>query len=114
MRPASTKPATSSKSAPCWATSAVSNIERVNMNSQCSDTLLRLSWEFMFTRAVFETPDMIAQHRLLNDVSALVDDGVIRTTLGEEIGTINAANLRRAHAIIESGKARGKLVLTGF
>ncbi len=73
-----------------------------------------LHWEFMFTRAVFETPDMIAQHRLLNDVSALVDDGVIRTTLGEEIGAITAANLRRAHEIVESGKARGKLVLTGF
>jgi NADPH:quinone reductase-like Zn-dependent oxidoreductase len=73
-----------------------------------------LHWEFMFTRAVFETPDMAAQHRLLNDVSALVDDGVIRTTLGEEIGAITAANLRRAHAVVESGKARGKLVLTGF
>lgn len=73
-----------------------------------------LHWEFMFTRAVFETPDMIAQHRLLNDVAALVDDGVIRTTLGEEIGAINAANLRRAHGIVESGKAKGKLVLTGF
>jgi NADPH2:quinone reductase len=73
-----------------------------------------LHWEFMFTRAVFETPDMVAQHRLLNDVSALVDDGVIRTTLGEEIGAITAANLRRAHAVVESGKARGKLVLTGF
>jgi NADPH2:quinone reductase len=82
--------------------------------SQLKRKSVSLHWEFMFTRAVFETPDMIAQHRLLNDVSALVDDGVIRTTLGEEIGTINAANLRRAHAIIESGKARGKLVLTGF
>lgn len=71
-------------------------------------------WEFMFTRAVFETPDMIAQHRLLDDVAALVDDGVIRTTLGEEIGRIDAANLRRAHGVIESGKAKGKLVLTGF
>ena len=82
--------------------------------SQLKRKSVSLHWEFMFTRAVFETPDMIAQHRLLNDVSALVDDGVIRTTLGEEIGTINAASLRRAHAIIESGKARGKLVLTGF
>jgi NADPH2:quinone reductase len=82
--------------------------------SQLKRKSVSLHWEFMFTRAVFETPDMIAQHRLLNDVSALVDDGVIRTTLGEEIGTINAANLRRAHAIIESGKAKGKLVLTGF
>jgi len=82
--------------------------------SQLKRKSVSLHWEFMFTRAVFETPDMIAQHRLLNDVSALVDDGVIKTTLGEEIGAINAANLRRAHAVIESGKAKGKLVLTGF
>lgn len=73
-----------------------------------------IHWEFMFTRPVFETPDMIAQHRLLNDVADLVDDGVIKTTLGEEIGKIDAANLRRAHATIESGKAKGKLVLSGF
>lgn len=73
-----------------------------------------IHWEFMFTRAVFGTPDMIAQHRLLSDVSALVDDGVIKTTLGQEVGTINAANLRRAHATVESGKAKGKLVLAGF
>lgn len=73
-----------------------------------------IHWEFMFTRPVFGTPDMIAQHRLLGDVSALVDDGVLKTTLGQGMGAINAANLRRAHAVIESGKARGKLVLTGF
>lgn len=73
-----------------------------------------LHWELMFTRAVFETPDMIAQHRLLSDVAALVDDGVIRTTLAEHFGGINAANLKRAHALIESGKAKGKIVLEGF
>ena len=39
---------------------------------------------------------------------------VVRTTLGEHYGTINAENLRRAHAFIESGKARGKIVLEGF
>lgn len=71
-------------------------------------------WELMFTRSLFETPDMIAQHRLLNEVAGLVDDGLIRTTLGEHYGTINAANLKRAHALLESGKARGKLVLEGF
>ncbi len=82
--------------------------------SQLKRKSASIHWEFMFTRAVFGTPDMIAQHRLLGDVAALVDDGVIKTTLGEEIGTINAANLRRAHAVVESGKAKGKLVLTGF
>ncbi len=75
---------------------------------------LSLHWELMFTRSLFETPDMIKQHELLNRVSALVDEGVLKTTLGEHFGTINAENMRRAHAVIESGKARGKIVLEGF
>jgi NADPH2:quinone reductase len=73
-----------------------------------------LHWESMFTRSSFQTPDIEAQHRLLTEVATLVDTGVIRTTLAETLGTINAANLRRAHALLESGKARGKLVLAGF
>lgn len=75
---------------------------------------LSLHWEFMYTRSLFQTADMIEQHRLLNRVSQLIDDGVLKTTLGEHFGTINAANLRRAHALLESGKARGKIVLEGF
>lgn len=75
---------------------------------------LSLHWELMFTRSLFQTPDMIEQHRLLKEVSALVDDGTLRTTFGEHFGTINAANLRRAHALLESGKAKGKIVLEGF
>jgi zinc-binding alcohol dehydrogenase family protein len=73
-----------------------------------------IHWEFMFTRAVFETADMIAQHRLLKKVSEMVDAGTLRSTLSEEFGAINAANLRRAHALIESGRATGKVVLSGF
>jgi len=73
-----------------------------------------LHWELMFTRALFGTDDMIAQHRLLEEVAQLVDAGLIRTTLAEHFGTINAANLKRAHALIESGKARGKVVLEGW
>ena len=75
---------------------------------------ISLHWELMFTRSLFQTEDMIAQHRLLNEVASLVDEGVIRTTLGEHYGAINAANLKRAHAHIESGKARGKIVLENF
>jgi len=73
-----------------------------------------LHWELMFTRAVFETADMIEQHRLLAKIAQMVDAGSIRTTLSEEFGAINAANLRRAHALIESGRATGKVVLSGF
>ena len=73
-----------------------------------------IHWEFMFTRSMFATPDILAQHALLNEVAALVDAGLIRTTLAETLGVINAANLRQAHARIESGRMRGKLVLAGF
>jgi len=75
---------------------------------------LSLHWEFMYTRSLFQTPDMIAQHQLLNRVAELIDTGVLKTTLGEHYGAINAENLRRAHAFIESGKAKGKIVLEGF
>jgi zinc-binding alcohol dehydrogenase family protein len=73
-----------------------------------------LHWELMFTRSLFATDDMQEQHKLLAEVARLVDAGELRTTLGEHFGRINAANLRRAHALLESGKARGKVVLEGF
>ncbi|MCZ4321948.1 zinc-binding alcohol dehydrogenase family protein [Pseudomonas anguilliseptica] len=75
---------------------------------------LSLHWELMFTRSLFETADMIEQHRLLDRVAELVDAGTLRTTLGEHFGSINAANLRRAHALLESSTAKGKIVLEGF
>lgn len=70
-------------------------------------------WEFMFTRSMFGTADIAEQGVLLNEVSRLVDDGTIRTTLAENFGPINATNLKRAHALIESGRARGKVTLEG-
>ncbi|MBI6917580.1 MULTISPECIES: zinc-binding alcohol dehydrogenase family protein [Pseudomonas] len=75
---------------------------------------LSLHWELMFTRSLYKTEDMIKQHQLLDRVSQLVDSGVLKTTLGEHYGTINAEHLKRAHAMVESGKARGKIVLEGF
>ncbi|MFG0324589.1 zinc-binding alcohol dehydrogenase family protein [Pseudomonas sp. zjy_15] len=75
---------------------------------------LSLHWELMFTRSLYQTEDMIKQHQLLDRISQLVDDGVLKTTLGEHYGTINAEHLKRAHVLIESGKARGKIVLEGF
>lgn len=75
---------------------------------------ISLHWEFMFTRGLFETPDMCEQGRLLTEVANLVDAGLIRSTIHANFGTINAANLRLAHALVESGKSIGKVVLTGF
>jgi zinc-binding alcohol dehydrogenase family protein len=73
-----------------------------------------LHWELMFVRSLFGTPDMLAQHALLNEVSELVDAGVIRTTLANTLGAINAENLKKVHTLIESGHTRGKIVLEGF
>ncbi|MFC1456146.1 zinc-binding alcohol dehydrogenase family protein [Microvirga arabica] len=73
-----------------------------------------IHWESMFTRSTFQTADMERQHEILNEAARLVDAGTIRTTLSDVIGPINAANLKRAHALIESGRTRGKIVLSGF
>jgi NADPH:quinone reductase-like Zn-dependent oxidoreductase len=70
--------------------------------------------ELMFTRPLFQTADMEAQHRLLNEVAGLVDAGRVRTTMRENYGRIDAANLMRAMAFLKSGRAIGKIVLAGF
>ena len=75
---------------------------------------LSLHWELMFTRPLFTTDDLAKQHDLLTEVAAMVDDGRLTTTLGEVLGPINAENLKRAHALIESNRTIGKLVLEGF
>lgn len=73
-----------------------------------------LHWEFMFARAMFQTPDMIEQHNLLTYVAEEIDAGRIRTTLSETLTPINAENIRAAHALIETGRAKGKVVVHSF
>lgn len=68
-------------------------------------------WELMFTRPMYQTADMIEQHKLLNEVARLVDQGIIRTTTTDTLEPINAENLRKAHAMLESGRTVGKVVL---
>ncbi|WP_421983646.1 zinc-binding alcohol dehydrogenase family protein [Roseibium sp.] len=73
-----------------------------------------LHWEFMFARAMFQTPDMIEQHKLLTYVAGEIDAGRIRTTLDTVLSPINAENMRKAHALVETGTAKGKIVLEGY
>ncbi len=75
---------------------------------------ISLHWESMFTRSTFNTPDIGAQGALLNEVSRLVDAGTLRPTATERLSPINAVNLKRVHALLESNKARGKIVLEHF
>lgn len=70
--------------------------------------------EAVFMRSLMQTVDMGVQGDILREVAGLIEAGKIRTTLTDTFGTINAANLRRAHQLLESGKARGKIVLEGF
>ncbi len=71
-------------------------------------------WEFMFTRSLEQTPDMIAQHKLLSEVSRLVDSGALRTTLTENLGRLSVENLLKGHRQLESGSTIGKVALDGF
>lgn len=75
---------------------------------------LSFSWEFMFTRSMFQTDDMDAQHQLLNRTAELIDDGTLISTMNEHFGPLNGANLQRALVLQESGSAIGKTVLDGF
>jgi len=68
----------------------------------------------MFTRSLFGTADMIEQHRLLTEVARLVDERMIRTTMTQNLGPLTVENLKRAHALVESGRSRGKVVLDGI
>lgn len=72
------------------------------------------SWEGMFTRSTFQTPDMEAQHDLLEDAAGMLESGALVTTFAENLGRICAANLKQAHQRIEQGHMIGKLVLEGF
>ena len=73
-----------------------------------------LHWEFMYTRSMFGTDDMIKQHESLERVAGMIDAGTVRTTVSEHFGKIDAANLKRAHALLESHRSKGKIVLEGF
>jgi NADPH:quinone reductase len=100
--------------APQSALALIENVARPVDINKLKPKCISLHWEFMFARARFETADMGEQGRLLNEVARLVDAGQIRTTIRQNLGVINAANLKRAHALIESGAAIGKIVLAGF
>ncbi|MFC4403085.1 zinc-binding alcohol dehydrogenase family protein [Gracilibacillus xinjiangensis] len=93
--------------------SIVENSDPLDLNVLKSKSITFV-WEFMFTRSMYHTPDMVKQHELLTKLSQLIDEGKVRTTLKECISPINAENLRKAHAMVEKGNMIGKVVLEGF
>ncbi|MCK5934518.1 MAG: zinc-binding alcohol dehydrogenase family protein [Fulvimarina manganoxydans] len=75
---------------------------------------ISVHWELMYTRSLFGTVDMARQGEILTEIATLTDKGTIRSTMTETFGRIDAATLKKAHAFVESGKAKGKVVLEGF
>ncbi len=75
---------------------------------------ITLSWEFMFTRSMYQTDDQSMQHELLNRVADLLDSGELQSTVTRHCGPLHVANLRAAHVHQETGTAIGKTVLDGF
>jgi zinc-binding alcohol dehydrogenase family protein len=100
--------------APQSAMALIENVARPLDINKLKPKCIALHWEFMFARARFETADMGEQGKLLNEVAKLVDAGQVRTTMRQNLGLITAANLKRAHALIESSTTIGKIVLAGF
>lgn len=75
---------------------------------------LSFSWEFMFTRSMFQTEDIEKQHDLLNRISELIDGGTLISTVRNNLGKISVQTLKEAHVQQESGRVIGKNVLNGF
>ena len=75
---------------------------------------ISFSWEFMFTRPLYQPLDLVEQHELLDRVASMVDQGTIRTTLTQQLGPISAATLREAHTLVEGGRMTGKVVVAGW
>ena len=93
--------------------SIVENAEPLDLNKLKSKSATFV-WEFMFTKSMYQTEDMISQHHLLNRISELIDQEIIKTTMTTHLTPINAANIRQAHAIVETGSVIGKVVLETF
>ena len=93
--------------------SIVGNKEPLDLNLLKSKSVT-FAWEFMFTKSQYNTADLASQGKLLNRVSQLVEGGTIKTTLKENLGVLNAANIAIAHRKLESGKTIGKLALEGI
>ena len=85
-------------------------VENVNLR-QLKGKSVSFHWELMFTRSMFQTEDMIRQHHILNEAATLFENGTITSTIKEQLTGFSTENLKQAHALLESGKTIGKIVI---
>ncbi|WP_375766782.1 zinc-binding alcohol dehydrogenase family protein [Archangium gephyra] len=67
------------------------------------------AWEFMFSKSMHKTPDLVSQQAILDRVADLLDEGVLTSTLTVDAGVLEPAALAEAHRTVASGKMVGKL-----
>ncbi len=72
---------------------------------------VNFSWEWMYTKSFYQLPEMISQHEILEKISTMLNDGVIKSTVTEVLHTVNAETLRKAHEMIETNHTIGKIVI---
>lgn len=75
---------------------------------------VRINYELMFTRSLYSTDKMALQGDVLQQVAEMIDFGTILHTRTEDMGEISADNIRKAHALVESGRMIGKATLSGM
>jgi len=90
----------------------IENVARPVDINKLKPKSLSLHWEFMFGRPRFQSANMVEQGNLLTEVAGLIDAKVLRSTASTNLGAVNVANMKQAHALVESGKAVGKIVLS--
>ena len=89
------------------------NNEPVNINLFQGKSV-GIIWELMFTRTLFQTEDMQEQNKLLNEVSTLLDKGILTTTMTKTLEGLSPQNFKQAHATLEKGDNIGKIVIGGI
>ena len=89
-------------------------IDNLDDANQFKTKSVSIHWELMYTRSMFATADMDAQGKLLDQAAKLLEEGKLKTTLTERLSPIDAATMKRAHAMSESGRMIGKVVIEGF
>ncbi|AVF35944.1 zinc-binding alcohol dehydrogenase family protein [Rahnella sikkimica] len=70
-----------------------------------------LHWELMYTRSMFNTPDIAQQGEILKQVAARVDEGKVTTTLSETLHGLTVESIEAAHAKVLDGHMQGKVVV---
>jgi NADPH2:quinone reductase len=79
--------------------------------NQLKSKSVSFSWELMYTRSMFQTDDMIEQHHILNKLSTMFDQKILKSTNQQTIKGLSATSLIQAHQQLESGTTIGKITI---